>query len=119
MKPVWPVVRSLRSMRRPCAVSCSLTEILSPPFIIRSLVGSGVNVVAVALTGFGGACGTPLSVMNAKFTYSSPAVDSHTALFCWPVTGLFESESMFSAAHHCVAEQLMPPGLLNGTQPGG
>src|SRR5580704_16356091 len=49
MKPFWPVVVSPISMRSPLGVSCILTEILSPPFIIRSLVGSGVNVVPVAL----------------------------------------------------------------------
>src|SRR5579872_3530009 len=96
-----------------------VTDTLSPPFIIRSLVGSGVNVAEVASAGLGGAWGTPFLVMKAKFTYSSPAVASHVALFCAPVTGLFDSESMLSAAHHCFAEQLMPPGKLKGAQPGG
>jgi len=58
--------------------------------------------------------------MNAKFTYSGdPMMPTQVAFCCWPVTGFSASESMVKAAHHCVAEQLVPPGSWNGTQPGG
>src|ERR1700687_3540059 len=96
-----------------------VTVKLSPEFMNRSAFGSGVNVLIVELTGFGGefGCGTPLFVMKAKFTYSSPVVAAQVEFRTWPVTGFSERLSMLSAAHHLVASQLLPAG--HGTQPGG
>ena len=58
-------------------MSCSVTMSLSPEFMNRSADGLGVKVLIVELTGFGGepGCGTPLLVMNAKLTYSTPTID--------------------------------------------
>ncbi len=55
--------------------------------------------------------------MNAKLTGSGPTVLRHAVLLNWPVFWFSEKVSMFSAAHHCLAVQLMPSG--HGTQPGG
>src|SRR5438067_13418731 len=70
MKPDWPVVWSFRSMRSPCAVSCIVRTMRSPEFMKRSVAPLGVNVLTVEFTGLGGACGTPLLVINAKLTGS-------------------------------------------------
>ena len=42
----------------------------SPELMKRSVPAFGVKVLTVELTGLGGACGTPLFVMNAKLTGS-------------------------------------------------
>src|ERR1700681_4908470 len=104
---------------RPCAVSCRLTRSLSPEFMKRSADGFGVNVASVELTGFGGepGCGVPLVVMNAKFTYSTPVLSAHVEFSDCPVTGFCDRLSIFSAAHHLVASQLLPAG--QGAHPGG
>src|SRR5450759_434851 len=106
-------------IRRPPAVSCIVTASLSPEFMNKSAFGLGVKVVRVELTGFGGefGCGTPLFVMKAKFTYSSPAIPWQVAFCNWPVTGFSERLSMLSAAHHFVGSQLLPAG--HDTHPGG
>src|SRR5207245_3902143 len=57
MKPAWPVVRSFRSMRRPCAVSFMVTTLRSPEFIIRWLTALGVKVLTVVLGRLGGVRG--------------------------------------------------------------
>src|SRR5439155_1429833 len=54
MKPAWPVVRSLRSMRRPCAVSFMVTTMRSPEFMKRSVAPFGVKVPTVGLIGLAG-----------------------------------------------------------------
>src|SRR6266851_3754897 len=79
--------------------------------------GSGVNVARVAFTGLAGAWATPFLVMNAKFTYSTPVIAAQAGLSCWPVFRFCDRLSMLSAAHHCVAAQLLPAG--HGAQPGG
>src|SRR6266581_4341245 len=101
----------------PPAVSCSWTLSLSPEFMNRSLVASGVKVASVELTGLAGAWDTPLLVMKAKFTYSIPVMAAHDALSCVPVFEFCERLSMFSAAHHCLAAQLLPAGHF--AHPGG
>ncbi len=89
----------------------------------RSVDESGVKVASVESIGFAGAWAIPLFVMNAKFTYSSPAFARQAALFVWPVTGFSERLSMFSAAHQCVASHELAPTATahvgQGTQPGG
>src|ERR1700730_5462119 len=102
---------------RPCAVSCNVTVSLSPEFMKRSALGSGVKVVIVDCSGLGGefGCGTPLLVMKAKLTGSTPVSPTHAPFV--PVTGFCERLSMLSAAHHFVASQLLPAG--QGAQPGG
>src|ERR1700730_15797210 len=102
---------------RPCAVSCIVTVNLSPEFINRSEAGSGVKVLMVDCSGFGGelGCGTPLVVMKAKLTGSTPVRPTHAPFV--PATGFCERLSMLSAAHHFVASQLLPAG--QGAQPGG
>src|SRR5437016_13449708 len=51
MKPAWPVVRSFRSMRRPCAVSFMVTTMRSPEFMNKSVAPFGVRVPPAGLTG--------------------------------------------------------------------
>src|SRR6266571_3169869 len=119
IEPLWPVVTSLSPILRPCAVSCIVTIIWSPEFMNRSAAGLGVKVLMVALTGLGGeaGCGTPLFVMKAKLTYSTPVLAAQVGFKNWPVTGFSERLSILSAAHHLVASQLRPAG--QDTQPGG
>src|SRR6516164_5479548 len=104
--PVWRVVRSVSDTLSPPWVSRRLTVSRSPEFMNRSCDGSGVKVASVEFTGFGGACGTPLLVTNAKLTYSKPTIFWHAGLSTWPVFSFCERLSMLSAAHHCVATQL-------------
>src|SRR5713226_6315032 len=94
----------------PLEVSCSWTLSASPEFMNRSLVASGVKVARVEFTGLAGACDTPLLVMNAKFTYSIPVTAAQALFSCFPVFMFWERLSMFSAAHHSFAEQLLPAG---------
>src|SRR5215813_410384 len=115
--PDWPVVRSLITTWNPPVVSCRRTVRVSPEFMNRSLAGSGVKVAKVAFTGLAGAWATPFLVMNAKFTYSIPVMAAQVGLSCWPVFMFCDRLSMFSAAHHCAAAQLLPAG--HGAQPGG
>src|SRR5215469_12161616 len=73
MKPLWPVVRSLRSVRSPCAVSDIVIWTRSPGPMNRSRAGSGApDVFGSKSRGLGGPVGTPFFVTNAKFTYSIP-----------------------------------------------
>ena len=69
----------------PAAPSWMSTVSWSPLFMNRSVAALGVNVASVAASGLGGACGTPLFVMNAKFAGSSPALPRQSALFSAPV----------------------------------
>src|SRR6266550_6346348 len=117
MKPAWPVVRSFRSIRRPCAVSFMVTTMRSPEFMNRSVAPFGVKVPTVELTGLGGACGTPLLVMNAKLTGSMLARFWHDLFSCVPWKKSSSKLSMFRAAHQRFASQLTPAGQL--VQPGG
>src|SRR5690242_17066970 len=119
IEPVWCVVLSLMTICRPCAVSCRVTISLSPEFINRSADGLGVKVARVELTGLGGAPtgGTPLNVMKAKLTYSTPVTAAQVGFSWVPATGSCERLSMLSAAHHFVGSQLLPAG--HSTQPGG
>src|SRR3974390_2236109 len=108
----------------PLGVSVKNTFRWAPGFMNRSAFGSGVYVPAVvAPTGLAGPVATPLWVMNAKLTYSSPAWFRHVWLFACPVTGLRYRLSMFIAAHHCVALQELAPTATchvgHGIQPGG
>src|SRR2546428_13565012 len=68
MKPDWPVVRSFRSMRRPCVVSFMVTTMRSPEVMKRSVAPLGVKVLTGEVTGLGGAGGTPLLVVKAEVT---------------------------------------------------
>src|SRR6266849_5233613 len=104
---------------KPCAVSCIVTANLSPEFMNRSALGSGVKVLRVEFTGLGGefGCGVPFFVMKAKLTYSTPVVAAHVEFSDWPVTGFCERLSMLRAAHHLVGSQLSPAG--HDIHPGG
>jgi hypothetical protein len=90
---------------------------LSPEPMNRSVAALGVKVPSVWLSGAGGACGTPLFVMNAKFAGSSPTVLRQLALFTTPVFRFWFRLKMAIAAHHLLASQLTPGG--HGAQPGG
>ena len=83
----------------------------------RSVVGFGVNDPAVRSSGAGGACGSPLNVMNAKFAGSMPTVFRQSALLS---TNVFWSRLKLKiaiAAHHLVGSQLI--AFRKGTHPGG
>ena len=69
MNPVWFVVRSSTTVRRPADVSLIVMRIRSPWFIKRVCV-LGVIVAPFALPGPGGPVGTPSFWMNAKLTGS-------------------------------------------------
>src|SRR5581483_891161 len=103
------------STRNPAAVSCRCTLSTSPEFISMSSARLGV-AAAVKSVGSAGAWATPLWVMNAKFTYSRPAVSRQAELLFTPAA-LELKLSMLSAAHHWFAVQLLPAG--QDTQPGG
>src|SRR5690349_18621782 len=118
MNPDVPAVRSWIVMRRPCGVSAIVTDSLSPEAMKRSFAGFGMNVDAFELTGFGGPCGTPFLVMNAKFTYSTPTRAWHSRFSCFPLIGSCDRLSMLSAAHHFVGSQLVPT-VFQPAQPGG
>ena len=84
----------------------------------RSVAGFGVNVPTVEASGAGGACGTPLFVMNAKFAGSiARRVFRQSALLSTPVFWSWLKLKIAMAAHHFVASQLI--AVLEGTQPGG
>src|SRR5260370_41141245 len=114
IEPVWRVVLSLISICRPLAVSCRVTTSLSPEFMNRSALGSGVKVLRVEFTGLGGefGCGVPLFVLKAKLTYSTPVVAAQVGFKLWPVTGFCERLSMLSAGDHFGRLQLLPPSLF-------
>ena len=67
--------------------------------------------------GPGGAWGTPLVVMNAKFAGSRPTVLRQAALLSTKVFWLRLKLKIAIAAHHWVASQLM--AFRNGAHPGG
>src|SRR5579859_732574 len=119
IEPVWCVVWSLMTTWKPLGVSCIVTTSLSPEPMNRSLLASGVKVAPVAVTGLAGAWATPLLVMKAKLTYSSPPtmLFRQVALLTALVFMLVDRLSIFSAAHHWVGSQLLPGG--HSTQPGG
>ena len=62
IEPLWPVVRSARSMRKPAFVSCMWMRTRSPGLISRSLVRSGFTALKFGAanvpvnSGFAGAC---------------------------------------------------------------
>src|SRR5215469_11527114 len=124
MDPLCPVVRSLMAARNPFAVSRMDTVMLSPEFMNRSLLGSGVNEVKVDCTGFAGAWETPFLVRNAKLTYSGLRILARQVSF-WmvPVSGFSARLKMFIAAHHLVGSQVLAPVAIchvgQGTHPGG
>jgi hypothetical protein len=89
----------------------------SPALMNRSCAGSGVNDPSVSPSGSGGACGTPLFVMNAKFAGSIPTVFRQAALLGMPVFWSLLKLKIAIAAHHWVASQLI--AFWNGTHPGG
>ena len=104
---------SFTSVSRPLGVSLIVAVILSPGFI-RNVFALGVNDADVWVIGPGGPGGIPFVSISAKLTGSRQAglqsanPDVHSRL------------SMFSAAHHLVAEQLTGfstwPAVMN---PGG
>src|SRR5262249_25894066 len=101
----------------PFGLSCRLTCKVSPEFMKRSVLGLGVKVAAVELTGLGGACGMPLFVTKAKLTGSMLTIFWQAAFNSWPVLSFSERLSMLRAAHQRVASQPLPGG--QATQPGG
>src|SRR6185437_836788 len=109
--------------RSPSGVSCRRTVRLSPEFIRKSLVRSGVNVARVDSSGFAGAWDWPFFVRNAKLTYSSPVLAAQVAFCVVPVTGFSARLKMFIAAHQRVGSQPLAPTATaqvgQGTQPGG
>src|SRR5579859_1511704 len=122
--PLWPVVRSLMTTRRPFGVSPKETFRWSPGFMNRSLVGLGVNVPPIVdCSGFAGPVDLPFLVMKAKLRYSTPAFAWQVGLLSWLVTGFSERLSMFSAAHHlCGSQELAPTAFAqvgHWIQPGG
>src|SRR4051812_20116159 len=60
IEPVRPFERSRTTTVRPAAPSWMSTESRSPELMNRSVAALGVNVASVAVSGAGGACGTPL-----------------------------------------------------------
>src|SRR4029077_11233726 len=78
IEPFWPVVRSLRSIRKPAGVSCMWMRTRSPGFISRSLVRSGLTAERFGAekvpvnSGFAGAWETPLLVMEAQLIGAGP-----------------------------------------------
>src|SRR6266436_9775595 len=111
------VVRSFTPMKRPFELSWMFTATWSPEFMNRSFEGSGVNLAAVASTGFAGACDFPLLVMNAKLSYSSPTRLVQVGFRVAPVFSLSARLQMFTATHHWVPVQLVKL-CWSGTQPG-
>src|SRR5712691_624670 len=121
--PVWPLVRSWITALSPCGVSCRRTVRLSPEFMSRSLVRSGVNVARVDCNGFAGVWDTPFFVTNAKLTYSRPVLAAQVGFKVVPVTGFSARLKMFIATHHRVGSQPLAPiacaQVGHGIQPGG
>src|SRR5207249_1558481 len=101
----------------PAAPSWMSTVSRSPDPMNRSVAALGVNVPSVWLSGPGGACGTPLVVMNAKFAGSRLTLFRQSALFTVPVLRSWFRLKIAIAAHHFVGSQLTPGG--QATQPGG
>src|SRR5258708_37220495 len=99
IEPDVPCVRSLMTTWNPAGVSCKATVRVSPEFMNRSLVGSGVVTAGFVTNeiGLAGACATPFFVMNPKFTVSSPTVFRQAALLGTPVFWFRPSLSILSA----------------------
>src|SRR6266566_5696966 len=111
MEPLWWVVRSLTVATRPWRLSWRLTMSLSPEFMNRALVGSGVpDLTKSNWTGLAGPCGAPFRVRYAKFTYSRPPriAFAHVGLRTVPLTGSSARLSIVIATHQRVASQLKP-----------
>src|SRR5579859_584293 len=124
MDPVSPVVRSWMVARSPCGVSPRDTLRLSPEFINRSRLKSGVNVAVVASTGFGAAVVRPSLLRNAKLKYSIlPIFAVQVEFRVVPATGSSARLKMFIAAHHLVGSQPLAPTATcqvgHGIHPGG
>ena len=85
------------------------TEILSPGFMNRSFLWSGVNVVSVDWRGLAGAWALPSWVTKAKFMYSSPLLAAQVGFWTVPLTGSSDRLSMLSAAHHLVGSHVLAP----------
>jgi hypothetical protein len=68
IEPLWPVVRSVRSVRSPAGVSCRWTLMVSPGLMSKSSDRFGFTAVKFGLervpvnNGFAGAWDTPLLV---------------------------------------------------------
>src|SRR6516164_6374752 len=124
MDPLCPVVKSLMTVCNPFGVSRRDTLRLSPEFMNRSFLGSGVNVAVVACTGFAGFVVRPFLVRNAKLKYSGLPIFARQVEF-WkvPATGSSARLKMFIAAHHLVGSQALAPTATchvgQGTHPGG
>src|SRR5579859_4770474 len=123
MDPVWPFVPSWMTARNPFGVSPMDTLMLSPEFISRSRLRSGVNVAVVESTGLAGAVVRPSLVRNAKLTYSRPVLPAQVAFRVVPLTGSSARLKMFIAAHHLVGSQPLAPTATcqvgHGIHPGG
>src|SRR5215470_13386786 len=123
MDPRCPVVRSLTTACSPFGVSRMDTFRLSPEFMNRSFLGSGVNVAVVDCTGFAGASVRPFLLRNAKLTYSIPVLAAQVEFSKVPATGSSARLKMFIAAHHLVGSQALAPTATcqvgQGTHPGG
>src|SRR5215471_12462330 len=85
--PLCPVVWSLMTACNPFGVSRKDTLRLSPEFMNRSFLGSGVNVAVVDCTGFAGAVVWPFLVTNAKLSYSRPVTAAQVGFRTVPWTG--------------------------------
>src|SRR5215472_13328874 len=120
IEPVWPVLRSTSTARRPCEVSCRLTLMWSPARMNSTLGLVGLpEVRGLNCSGLGGPIGLPECVRKAKFTYSVPPRISpvHVGLSVVPLTGSSDRLSIVIAAHHCRGSQLEPSNCFS--QPGG
>src|SRR6266852_4420461 len=117
IEPTALVVRSVTVVTNPLGLSRRPTTSWSPEPMNRSLLASGVKVAVVDCTGLAGACATPSLVRKAKLTYSTPTRFWQPWFKTVPLMGSSDRLSMFSAAHHWVASQLLPAG--QGAQPGG
>src|SRR3984885_10889939 len=121
--PVCPLVSSLMIVCRPAGVSCTVKARLSPGFMNRSRLESGVNVAVVESIGFAGPVDLPLSVRNAKLMVSIPTRAAHVAFCVVPATGSSSRLSMFNAAHHFVGSHDPVPTATchvgHWIQPGG
>src|SRR2546428_13015131 len=82
MNPDCPVLRSARSMRSPCVVSCMVTTMRSPEFMKRSVAPFGVNVMTVELTMLGGGHGAPVFGMKAEMTRAVLNLGWRDVIFC-------------------------------------
>ncbi len=120
IEPVWPLLRSTSTARRPCEVSCILTLMRSPGRMnsTSGLVGLP-DVAGSNCSGLGGPIGLPDRVRNAKFTYSVPPRIwlRHVGLISVPLIGSSDRLSMVIAAHQALGSQLWLANCF--TQPGG